>query len=776
MTPTYNKEYFFKASLLFLLYSFTAIYGLSLFPVGGFATFIWPPSGIALAFLLLWGNKMWPAISLAAFSVNFYTGASLPVALSIGFGNTLAAIVGATLLRRVNFHINMNRVKDVFLLVSLGACLSPLISSSIGVASLLLSQTIALNQAFGAWEAWWFGDLLGDLLIGSLILLWARRLVVKIHLWTIFEILLFIAVTFMVTLLIFMQDVLELPIFITAFLLMPFLIWPSLRFGQRGAILAALGVSIVAIYTTISGHGPFRAESVENALLSLQLFLVTLTFSTLVLAAVIEEEAAAREAAEESTRLKSRFLANMSHEIRTPMYGIIGMLDLLKDETLTTNQREYIQIVDSSSKTLLKLLNDILDLSTIEASKMNIIPEEFNLRDVCETISKLFAKSFEDKHLHFSLYIESDLPSPLVGDVTRLKQILTNLLGNALKFTKEGGVEVRVDKVEEDDSTVKIKFSVKDSGIGILKQDQAYLFKNFSQGDTSLRRQFGGAGIGLVITKSLVEMMRGVISFESSEDLGTTFFVTIPFKKGIKGREIRREVALPKSVTTQISHILVAEDNPVNQQVITEQLNKLGFAVDVANDGEQVLQMLKNKSYDLVFLDCQMPKMDGYTAATKIRETNKQIILVAMTAHAMEGDREKCIRAGMDDYLSKPAEAQDFIKLFSKYSSKKPSIDLDLLRQLANNKTEVINEILQMYHGQIEEQFVKLEDAIKRGAFEEIKSIAHYCKGSSAAVGCNQIRELFFKIETLAKENNLEGMSSLSEQIKSEIKELPLNS
>ncbi len=396
-----------------------------------------------------------------------------------------------------------------------------------------------------------------------------------------------------------------------------------------------------------------------------------------------EELEKALTAARDATRMKSRFLANMSHEIRTPMNGVLGMTDFLLGTALSPEQQEYAESIKRSADSLLLLINDILDLSRIEAGKLRLDQTDFSPQATIAETTSMFALQARAKDLEFTSTIEAGVPEAAVGDPGRLRQVLTNLLANAIKFTERGMVGLKAEMASQTVDAIRLKFIVHDTGIGIPTEQQGRLFDSFTQVDESNTRKYGGTGLGLAISKQLVELLGGEIGLESEPGKGSKFWFTATFGKSTKPKPIaavsqtapprvtaaksQTATAQPAATAAQTAEqasqlegslrILLAEDNEINQRITLRLLQKLGLSADAVVNGREAVEALEKRKYDLVLMDCQMPDMDGFEATAVIRSRengSRHQTICALTANAMDGDRERCLAAGMDDYISKP--------------------------------------------------------------------------------------------------------------------------
>ena len=492
----------------------------------------------------------------------------------------------------------------------------------------------------------------------------------------------------------------------------------------------------------------------------------------------LEELKQAKKIAESAKNLQEQFLANMSHEIRTPMNGIQGMVDLLLDTPLTENQNDFAKTIKRSADNLVVIINDILDFSKIKAGKLTIERIDFNLNEVIQNISAVFSHKLKEKNLDFSIHLDNNIPATLKGDPYRLNQILINLIGNAIKFTHKGSVSLTVSIQKKNAEGVLLTFSVADTGIGIKKDKMEEIFESFTQASVETSRKYGGSGLGLSITRQLLQLQQSDISVESEENKGATFHFSIPFgyskanrKLFFKGKKLKDYHGC-----LQGRKFLVAEDNEVNQKVIENVLKKAGAVADIANNGLEAINYLKQStSYDAIIMDLQMPEMDGYAATKYIRNVmDISIPIIAMTASALKGEKSKCIEIGMNDYFTKPFEFSHFYEQITNLLSQNnvhevteeatpvantAQFDLSMLQELDDN--DYLSQMIEIFLSMTPVELVEMEKQTEAGELENVYKIAHKLKSSTGLIKANMLLDVLVQIEQEAKNKTKADLKEL---------------
>jgi signal transduction histidine kinase/DNA-binding NarL/FixJ family response regulator len=519
---------------------------------------------------------------------------------------------------------------------------------------------------------------------------------------------------------------------------------------------------------------------------------------------------------------KSQFLANMSHEIRTPMNAIIGFTNLLAESELTNEQKEHLNLIRVSGLNLLRLIDDILDLSKIEANKFEVEINECSLGQLLNSVESLMMSKAKTEGLNFKIIEEGRLPAQISTDVTRLRQCLINLVGNAVKFTRQGHVYLRV-SLQEIEDTPFIRFDVEDTGIGIPKDKQKEIFETFVQADSSTSRKFGGTGLGLAISKRLAQLLGGQLTMTSESGKGSVFSLIIPARVDITKQpfldrqNIKSHEEIDDKQERQVKfsgNILVAEDARTNQVLIKSLLKRFGLQVTIAEDGNQAVEQALSKQFDLIFMDIEMPNMNGYEATKALRKEGLNIPIVALTAYAMKGDDEKCLEAGCDDYISKPIEHKKLLQILNKHlpqenrdmskridsattdvdqlsrlcsetatSENAPSestdkhygdcpVDFEIIQKIYDDDDEILKETLKIFFEDAPDTIEHLAEAVKAKDCENVKMYAHKLKGLARHVAANKITDMLFDLETKGREERLDGSEALFADIQIEFDKL----
>jgi len=478
-----------------------------------------------------------------------------------------------------------------------------------------------------------------------------------------------------------------------------------------------------------------------------------------------QELEVALKKAEDAKQLQDQFLANTSHEIRTPLNGIQGMTRLLLETKLTDDQRDFTNMIERSLNNLGAILNDVLDFSNIQAGKLTLEKIEFDILDALEVVKNEFAHQVNNKGLDFRVLVDNAVPPSLIGDPYRLKQVLVNLVGNAVKFTKKGGIQIHVSLQQKTENSARLLFTVEDTGIGISGEKLESIFESFAQANMDISRRYGGAGLGLAISRGLVQLQGGSISVKSKPDEGSAFSFDIPY--GLKQNTDNGPAQFDYASRLKGKRFLVVEDNEVNQKLIGVVLKKVGGLVDIASNGKEAIGYFEqNRIYDLIIMDLQMPVMDGYETAVYIRQTLQlKTPIIAMTATALKGDQEKCKQVGMDDFMLKPFDFNDLYKrlvslLFNEggeaEAGAKKSIapakmyDLSLLEELDDK--ESLLDVLTLFLDNTPREVKELSQLVEQKNWTALFRLAHKIKGAVAILQATHLSGLLGKIEEEAKE------------------------
>ncbi len=518
----------------------------------------------------------------------------------------------------------------------------------------------------------------------------------------------------------------------------------------------------------------------------------------------IDDLVLGRKSAIDAAQSKAEFLANMSHEIRTPMNGVIGLTHLLLRTPLGKEQREYAELIERSGAALLRIVNDVLDFSKIESGRLDIDTSVFNVRALVDEVVATLQDKARKKKLALGCLIRYDVPELVQGDAGRVRQVLSNLLDNAVKFTAEGEILVRAHREREEADRVTVRFEVRDSGPGISPEGQRKLFLSFSQVDGSARRRHGGTGLGLAISRRLVELMEGKVGVESTPDRGSTFWFTVPFFKAeqpdatapAQEPEAAPQVPAPRPAQRpNTARILIAEDDEVNRRVAVRFLEDLGYSVEVAKNGAEAILAVGADHFDAILMDCQMPGVDGFEATHRIRaaETTRRIPIVALTASALKGDRERCLEAGMDDYISKPVDFELLRRTLERLTGPpsvaalsdgeprptvrgpEPRVDpaaIVYMREIESHGTPgFLAQTIDLFFETADEKIAEMKAALARHDAVRISQLAHGFKGSCGPLGLTRLARIAGDVEGAARAGS-DGLEELMAEVDAELAEV----
>ena len=754
----------------------------------GIDTPIWVSNAFAVTALLRNKRSNWPVLLLLAAAADTAAGAlSNPLLLALGIACcdffeilAVALLVETTGITTLDSGIwAMARLALICLAV-------PVVSSTGGTVLLMLFYGVPF---WTSWIIWYLSVAFGLLTVIPLLLSWTDpSLRILRSRGVIVPVVALAALTGTVGYITFTGVLPD------RFAVFPFLLLATFNGRLLGATTTTVTLAAVAIWCTMTGHGPIAAlthVSAAEKIQLLQLYIVTVLISTLPVAAVLEQRerllAQLREttkAAQAAALAKSEFIAVMSHEIRTPMTGVLGLADLLIKADLPAKERDYVAGIRSSGQHLLTLINDMLDFSRIEAEKLELEAIEFGLPDLLEQVRSLMAPQAATRGLDLRFDLAPHSLPLLRGDPTRLKQVLVNLVGNAIKFTHKGSITVAVCQHAAKNGMDRFHFEVLDTGIGIPKEKQAILFQAFSQADSSTTRQYGGSGLGLAICKKLVTAMEGEIGVESVQGIGSRFWFEVPLRLG--EHKAIPAIAHDAFLAEEPRRVLLVEDVELNQVLITDMLHAHGHEVTLAVNGMEAVALAAQGGFDVILMDVQMPVMDGVEATHRIRRLPppaNAVPILALSANVMRTEMERYLAAGMNGALSKPVDWPQLFKALAQCggpgqkpaasapppgTAAEPSIDpavLEQLRSLLGRNGGLPHNLGEIFRRDTVQRLQALHDALQRADAPAAAQIAHAIKGSAANLGAQILVRICNKIETSAEAADLHAAQALEEEL-----------
>jgi len=644
--------------------------GLSIYPVHDLASLVWPPAGIAVAALLLWGNRLWPVIFVAAFLVNFFNGAPVLICAGIAVGNTLEALTASYLMRRIGFQNWFGRLRDSLGFIILAAFWATTVSATVGVGSLALGGLVPTADILSTWFTWWVGDVMSVLVVAPLLITWLSGRPFSRNPAEIAERIAILTSIAVITLLVSWAPFNQIGTMPLLYILIIPLIWAGLRAGPR---IVMLGIFLTCFIGLAGLIGSGTAVSTQSILLT-QLLLGTITIVFLIFTSAVEErkdaitalrkhvlnlEDAVKEISYQD-QAKNEFLALLAHELRNPLAPIVSSVEMIKlEKGLDTPMRRMIRTIDEHINTLVRLVDDLLDTSRISQKKLKLQREPVELQRVMRRCMAVVEPLMKSRGHHFTASIPPD-PLWLEADPVRLEQIVVNILNNAAKYTEHGGT---VDlKVRVIDGTVEIR--VHDSGIGVPAGMLEKIFEPFLQVERKDRLN-AGIGIGLALTKYLTEMHGGIIeAFSSGEGQGSEFIVVLPLLPSAPPSQPKQTDRTSKRPPGGPLRVLVVDDNEAAANALAKLLSIRGHTVDLVYTGEEAVQRVPVFKPDVVLLDVGLPDIDGYEVARRLRKAKTTATLVAVTGFGAEKDKKEALEAGFSFHLVKPVGLAELETIF----------------------------------------------------------------------------------------------------------------
>lgn len=641
--------YVVQLASLIAVYFLAGKLGLSFAFVNSSASAVWPPTGIAIAALLLFGRRLWPAVFIGAFLVNATTAGPMWTSTTIALGNTLEAVIGVALVQRfAGGAVCFDRSHTLFWFVVCAGVLGTAVSASVGVVTLVLSGNAQWSEFEAIWITWWLGDAVGALAISPLIVLWLRPQPAYVRTARLAPLVLSATVVAVGTVVFAGGIPSGYPM---AFLCLPPLVWAAFRFGPRHVALSIVTLMVIATWGTLRGLGPFALQSQQASLLVLQAFMGTAAIMILAISVLVREREQAAHLATAASVARDEALAMLSHELRNPLQAITSATALLRHGTQDRDTVEQAtRTISRQTEHLARLVNDLLDVSRAIEGKTVLVREPVNLDLAIKQCLATVGETGQTQHHQISVEAQ---PVWVHADPIRVQQILRNLIVNALTYTPAGGA-VRIRALRAGQTAV---IEVVDEGLGISPRLLPRIFELFSQGERDLDRRLGGLGIGLTLVRRLVEQHGGTVTAESAgEGRGSRFTVRLP---AIEGPAATAQPAPPPAVVAGAKRILIVEDNDDARETLRTLLEMLGYEVETAVDGPAGVEAALRVRPDVALVDIGLPRLDGYGVARELRQYDANLRLVAMTGYSGEQDRANARSAGFDDHLVKPVKIEE---------------------------------------------------------------------------------------------------------------------